>query len=86
MSRDTDNDYDPEDLYRDTGPDEMEKWLDACEEVKSIPRDRGGPGFGQWELEFIESIREQFDDRASKSKSPLSGKQLVKLRQLYDRI
>lgn len=55
--------------------------LEDCENVKDIPRNAGGPGFSQWALDFLGSIREQFDENGS-----LSEKQCAKLGDLWDDI
>jgi hypothetical protein len=86
MSRDDEQDYDPEELYQNTEPDTMERWLTDCEEVTGIDKSRGGPGFSSWEKEFLESVREQFDERSDRTNKPLTGKQLVVLHKLWDRI
>jgi hypothetical protein len=61
--------------------DEIERPLSDCESALDIPKSRGGPGFNDWEKEFLGSIREQFDD-----KGWLTSPQVDKLRQLWDRI
>ena len=61
--------------------DEIEQLLTDCESALDISKSRGGPGFNVWEKEFIESIREQFDD-----KGQLTSPQVDKLRQLWERI
>jgi hypothetical protein len=78
------DDYDPDDLYESTEPATIQKWLEACEEAAEVPLHRGGTAFSVKEREFIESLREQFDERQTRRR-PLSGKQLVWLRSLYDR-
>jgi hypothetical protein len=55
--------------------------LSDCESAVGIDKSRGGPGFGQWEEEFLESIREQFDARGT-----LTERQLDKLQELWDRV
>jgi hypothetical protein len=80
------SDYDSEELYEETDVDTMRKWLEGCESAAEVPLHRGGTDFNEWERSFIESIREQFDERTEQGRSkPLSGKQLVTLRRLYDR-
>jgi hypothetical protein len=86
MAHEDERDYDAEELYQNTDSDSMERWLDDCEEVVDIDLSRGGPGFSSWEKEFLSSLREQFDERSSRTKKPLTGKQLVILRKLWDRI
>lgn len=55
--------------------------LTDCENVANIPKERGGPGFNEWEKEFLESLREQFDRNGS-----LTDKQLEKLEELWDKV
>lgn len=86
MSSEDERDYDAEELYQDTESSTMERWLDDCEEVVNIDGSHGGPGFTDWEKEFLGSLREQFDERAGRTKKPLTGKQLVVLHKLWDRI
>ncbi len=59
----------------------VEEMLEDCTGAEDIPKDRGGPGFNQWELEFLESLRDQLADD-----STLSEKQVTKLTELWDRI
>lgn len=59
---------------------DVEEMLDICEEQADVPKHNGGAGFNQWEREFLESIREQFDSRCR-----LSSAQVAVLRRLYDR-
>ena len=37
----------------------VETMLSDCRDVVDIPSERGGPGFSQWEQEFLESIGDQ---------------------------
>lgn len=76
--------HDPEELYQETDRDTMVSWLEAVEENIAVGESRGGARFSDREKEFIESVREQLDARAS-ARRPLSGKQLAWLRSLYDR-
>lgn len=61
--------------------EDVEQMLDDCDSVKDVPASRGGPGFDDWELEFLESVRDQHEGGKS-----LSEKQLGKLRQLWDKV
>lgn len=61
--------------------DDIERWLDDCDEVKNIDARRGGPGYSKWELDFLDSVREQFEENGG-----LSKKQVGILRGLWDRI
>ena len=79
-------DYDSDELYEDTDVASIAKWLEACEDAAEVALHRGGTSFSEWERGFIESIREQYDRRIlQESSKPLSGKQLVILRRLYDK-
>lgn len=55
--------------------------LDDCENVASVSQDNGGPGFSQWELEFLESISEWLDAGRS-----LTDPQAEKLQQIWNKI
>lgn len=55
--------------------------LEDVENVAHVPRERGGPGYTKWELDFIESISEQL-----KGGCRLSEKQEEKLRELWGEI
>lgn len=61
--------------------DDIRQMIDDCESVKDIPRSRGGPGFSEWELDFLESVADQFDERGT-----LTEKQREKLRAMWDRV
>lgn len=86
-------DYEPEDLKRTTDLNQVQIWLEditeAIEDEEYTPSD--------WEVEFLESITKRLDRWIEKAQvlgadfepeedQPLSGKQLVSLRQLYDKI
>jgi hypothetical protein len=60
---------------------DVEEMISDCESAVGIDRSHGGPGFGSWEEGFIESIREQFDERGS-----LTDKQIEKLTELWNKI
>lgn len=55
--------------------------VDDCVSVINIPVYRGGPGYNDWEKEFIESIEDQIS-----SGRKLSEKQEGLLKKLWDRI
>lgn len=57
--------------------DDIENAIDDCENAATA----SNHPFSQWDLEFIESIREQFDERGS-----LSEKQLHVLGRIWDKI
>ena len=59
---------------------DIEEMLETCESASNIPKHNGGPDFTQWELEFLESVREQFDSRGS-----VSEKQEQILSKMYDK-
>jgi hypothetical protein len=65
----------------DVASDKIEAMLSDCEEAQHIPSQRGGPGYGKKDLDFLESLREQFDDRGSVSEA-----QFKWLQDLWDRI
>ena len=64
----------------DTAKD-IETWLDDCDEVRNIDPHRGGPDFTSWELDFLDSVREQFDERGT-----LTEAQTDKLKTIWDKI
>lgn len=59
----------------------VEEMLEDCNDVKDITSERGGPGFSQWELEFLESVTDQFAERRT-----LTTAQEEKLGELWDKI
>jgi hypothetical protein len=61
--------------------DQIMEMLSECDEVCDIPEARGGPGFNTWELEFLESLRDQMAGNRQ-----LTAKQIEKLQELWDRI
>jgi hypothetical protein len=78
--------YDPEELYQESTPDDIRKWLEACEENVEVGVTRGGTGFSERERDFLDSVRTQFDERVAQGRNkPLTGKQLAWLRSLYDK-
>lgn len=82
-----DSDYDAEDLYETTSLADLIQWLEDCETNAEVPVSRGGTAFSEWEREFLASIREQFDLRVERgSRKPLTGKQLVVLKRMWDKI
>jgi hypothetical protein len=60
---------------------EVQQMIGDCQNVRNVARCRGGPGFSEWELEFLDSIDEQFGRRGW-----LSEKQIERLRQMWNRI
>lgn len=78
--------YDPDELYEDTTVQDIQKWLEGCESNVEVGVTRGGTGFSEKERDFLESVRDQFDERVKAGRNkPLSGKQLAWLRSLYDK-
>lgn len=59
----------------------ISQMIDDCNEVKDIPESSGGPGFNDWELEFLDSVEDQY---AKKGK--LTETQIEKLEELWDKI
>jgi hypothetical protein len=55
-----------------------EQMLEDCESAMTV---RGGTNYDMWELDFLASIREQFDDRGR-----LTDVQREKLEELWDKI
>jgi len=55
--------------------------VDDCLNVINIPKDRGGPGFNQWERDFIESL----DERLREGRN-LTERQIDKLESIWNRI
>lgn len=33
--------------------------LEDCLEASTVPQQNGGPGFNDWELEFLDSVQDQ---------------------------
>lgn len=60
---------------------DIREMLDDCESAKDIPRSRGGPGFNDWEKEFLESVVDQFDTEGS-----LSRKQESVLTRMWEKV
>lgn len=61
--------------------EDIRSMLNDCLSALRIPRSRGGPGFNDWEVQFVESVSEQFDDGRI-----LTDKQIDKLETLWNRI
>lgn len=59
----------------------IKEMLNDCEEASSVPESNGGPGFTKWELDFLDSIRLQFEDRGT-----LSAKQVDVLERMWHKI
>jgi hypothetical protein len=55
--------------------------IDDCQSVIDIDRAHGGPGFDDYEKEFLESVAEWFDEHDS-----VTGKQYKFLKNLWDRV
>lgn len=71
--------HDPEELYEETTIEEMQEWIEYVESCSADLND--------WESEFMDNIREQFDERTGQGrKKPLSGNQLQKLYEIYDKL
>lgn len=60
---------------------DIEQMIEDCMEASSVPKENGGPGFNDWELEFLESIQEQYGERGT-----LSDAQEEILTGLWDRV
>ena len=83
------SDYDPEDLYETSDLYDVQEWLDgvmdAVAELEYEPT--------AWEVDFLESIGDRLDswiernaNKVPEELQPLTGKQLVSLRQIYDKV
>lgn len=71
--------YEPHLLFRSTDVSDIQEWLEACEDVLD--------DFSEKDQEFLDSCRQQFDAKVKQDiEQPLSGKQLVVLRTLFDKI
>ncbi len=55
--------------------------LEDCENVRNVEKRNGGPDFSKWELDFLDSVEEQFDESGF-----LTERQNEKLRQIWDKI
>ncbi len=81
-------DHDPDVLYESTDVDDITDWLDLITEA--IDGDEYEPT--KWEEGFLESIAERLEawdastDGAYPEVQPLTGKQLVSLRGIYDKV
>lgn len=77
-------DYDPDDLVESTDPADLHTWLeeitDAIEEGFWEP--------SSWEVDFLDNVQAALADwvESDDSPMPLTGKQLVSLRQIYDKV
>lgn len=78
------DEFDPDELYEDTDRDTIARWIEAIEENVEVGPARGGTRYSEREVQFVESVRARFDARED-DEHPLSGKQLVWLRSLYER-
>lgn len=70
---------DADTLYNTTTPAEIRRWLLDLGEVQRAQNH----GLNEWENEFVNSVREQFNRKKGALK-PLSGKQLVQLKKIWD--
>lgn len=61
--------------------DDIRQMISDCSNVWRVPVENGGPGFSKWELDFLESITDQFSERGS-----LTKKQIDKLKNIWDKI
>lgn len=59
----------------------IEQMLDDCENAMTVHKQNGGPNYYMWELDFLASVREQFDERGR-----LTDVQREKLEELWDKI
>lgn len=57
-----------------------EQMIEDCQSALTVPVSRGGPGYSDWEVKFIESVADQVSD------GELTQKQKDKLHELWDRI
>jgi hypothetical protein len=58
-----------------------EKMLEDCESAATVSIKNGGPDYDMWELDFLASIRDQFDERGR-----LTDVQRGKLEELWEKI
>lgn len=71
--------YDPQDLYRNSSIPDIQEWLEACEDQMDELSEK--------DQEFVDSVRQQFDAQVKRDyERPLTGKQLVVLRSIYDKL
>ena len=79
-------DYDADDLKQATYLDDVTEWL---EEVTSA-LDEGHFQPTAWEVDFLESIWEELskfnEDDEAEEEQPLTGAQLVSLKQICDKV
>jgi hypothetical protein len=62
-------------------PTHQTELLEECEAAAEILECNGGPDLTDWEREFLESVREQYDDRGR-----LTIRQEEILQQIHDKI
>jgi len=77
-----DREEEAEALYQETEPEVIEKWLESVESNIEC-KGRGGTEYSDKEVEFIEDMRSQFENRRGRAR-PMTGKQLRWLKSLYD--
>ncbi len=76
------NAHDPEELYQETTVEEMEDWLESCEENAKASNSDLTP----WEKTYVVDLRRQFNIKVAQGrKKPLSGNQLQKLFEIYEK-
>ncbi len=59
----------------------IERMLEDCENVRNVEKHNGGPDFSKWELDFLDSAGEQFEESGF-----LTERQNEKLRQIWEKI
>lgn len=82
------NDRDPKWLEENTSLDEIELWLSMLLEHQDGKTPSGRPMFTEWEKKYLKSVNEQYDRKheAGYHDAPLSGKQLIYLKIMVDKI
>lgn len=71
----------PDELYKKTTVGEIRRWLNDLGEVQRAQNH----GLTDWEMEFVNSVREQANKRIAKgAQKPLSGNQLVHLKSIWE--
>jgi hypothetical protein len=59
----------------------LTEMIEDCESVRHIEKEKGGPNFNKWELDFLDSIIEQYEEKCW-----LSEKQIEILEKMWDKI
>ncbi len=71
--------YEPQDLYHRTSVEDIQEWLEACEDRVD--------DLSEKDQEQMDSVRQLFDAKVKQdNERPLTGKQLVWLRSLFDKL